>query len=159
MYEKKDISIHAPLAGRDKVEEAAKEVTAYFNPRAPRGARQSRFDYYWPVFAFQSTRPSRGATEQAQIQRDWTAISIHAPLAGRDRHFAHPSTRILNISIHAPLAGRDYYDKLFDVENPEFQSTRPSRGATHRAGPDTLGNYTFKPRAPRGARLPAGSHG
>ena len=34
-------------------------------------------------------------------------ISIHAPLAGRDRSKLDHATFIYDISIHAPLAGRD----------------------------------------------------
>ena len=36
-------------------------------------------------FAFQSTRPSRGATEKIVVGGDAMLVSIHAPLAGRDR--------------------------------------------------------------------------
>ena len=83
------ISIHAPLAGGDTVEDLRE-------PRPP---------------LFQSTPPSRGATQLNRLIRNIPIrmISIHAPLAGGDyrrRYNSHPST----ISIHAPLAGgdRDY---------------------------------------------------
>ena len=78
---------------------------------------------------FQSTRPLRGATRLSCDLYDLYAISIHAPLAGRDelqaqmtsRRGVFQSTRplrgatifvdyvqlIVPISIHAPLAGRD----------------------------------------------------
>ena len=39
-------------------------------------------------------------------------ISIHAPLAGRDRYDRHRAKKYVLISIHAPLAGRDDIDIL-----------------------------------------------
>ena len=56
------ISIHAPLAGRDALRRNTSGRPAYFNPRAPCGARLSRGE-----------KPIEN-----------TGISIHAPLAGRD---------------------------------------------------------------------------
>ena len=58
-----DISIHAPLAGRDL-------------PYADTVAGEDKF---------QSTRPLRSATLCQLVKDDYSAISIHAPLAGRDR--------------------------------------------------------------------------
>ena len=57
------ISIHAPLAGRD-----------YTYP-----------PYIPPKGGFQSTRPSRGATDGMRSGKIIFNISIHAPLAGRDQ--------------------------------------------------------------------------
>ena len=78
------ISIHSPLAGRDR-----KMANDYLTER------------------FQSTRPSRGETSiTANLYYYGTSISIHSPLAGRDerlRSFERGNT----ISIHSPLAGRD----------------------------------------------------
>ena len=80
-----DISIHAPLAGRDATPPMAAK-------------RQS---------LFQSTRPSRGATGIGiPAGRGCGTISIHAPLAGRDI-FLYTLILKITISIHAPLAGRD----------------------------------------------------
>ena len=125
-----EISIHAPLAGRDLIPRAACFFIAYFNPRAPCGARlalvlhgsqileisihaplagrdrltsgrllpTSLFQSTRPLRGatlltgiapgmclFQSTRPLRGATGGGCLLADGHAISIHAPLAGRDR--------------------------------------------------------------------------
>ena len=63
LHPPKQISIHAPRAGRDRVVCAAQEVVHDFNPRAPCGARRQR-----------------GAFRQ-RLSR----ISIHAPRAGRDK--------------------------------------------------------------------------
>ena len=40
----------------------------------------------------------------------------------------HPAE--MAISIHAPLAGRDHVPGVVMTSRPVFQSTRPSRGAT-----------------------------
>ena len=57
-----NISIHAPLAGRDP------------NAKRQETARTG----------FQSTRPLRGATLSLGLDSELVEISIHAPLAGRD---------------------------------------------------------------------------
>ena len=79
------ISIHAPLAGRDRRPlPCVVSSFAHFNPRAPCGARpQSRLSRS-SSREFQSTRPLRGATKQTQLNTHSITISIHAPLAGRD---------------------------------------------------------------------------
>ena len=82
--QRQDISIHAPLAGRDahcwltmissqnfnpRTPRGARRKNAahnkfflYFNPRAPRGARQHLTIWTISSPEFQSTCPSRGAT-------------------------------------------------------------------------------------------------
>ena len=103
-----EISIHAPLAGRDPMDGGNGPSGRDFNPRAPRGARLS-LPMDWSRDAeFQSTRPSRGATGQRLVSASVDCISIHAPLAGRDiKVINHRITDL--ISIHAPLAGRDAF--------------------------------------------------
>ena len=101
------ISIHAPLAGRDMGACPRSPRCAYFNPRAPCGARQGRPKVSLPDRQFQSTRPLRGATCNAGVLL----------LQG-------------GISIHALLAGRDVVLRSFTVDFMYFQSTRPLRGAT-----------------------------
>ena len=149
---KRDISTHAPLAGRDAI--AAKRPTyrADFNPRAPCGARLCHKFHIFPTIRFQPTRPLRGATLYKLIDTESNKfqptrplrgatkkldsltghglISTHAPLAGRDAGFMHRLSAF-DISTHAPLAGRDY----IPIENSDlsigFQPTRPLRGATN----------------------------
>ena len=57
-----EISIHAPLAGRDAAVITTPPRSPDFNPRAPCGARR----------------------DQIALDLGGQAISIHAPLAGRD---------------------------------------------------------------------------
>ena len=102
------ISIHAPLAGRDTVRPLLTIHTQYFNPRAPCGAR--------PSVPAKSFLPF--------------VISIHAPLAGRDClastefnvHDLFQSTR--------PLRGATSASMPSLSSRAVFQSTRPLRGAT-----------------------------
>ena len=106
-YDKK-ISTHAPLAGRDRRLPARTLRRANFNPRAPCGARQysGKFTGYIGK-VFQPTRPLRGATAISRrlVLRHW--ISTHAPLAGRDDNLKLGYGGTKEISTHAPLAGRD----------------------------------------------------
>ena len=114
-----------------------------------RGAtsRKLTLSCFW---IFQSTRPLRGATPTAGAQRQGTGISIHAPLAGRDVR-GGCSLNWEFISIHAPLAGRDK-ERFITAGPPEFQSTRPLRGATGQDRTGVGGGLYFNPRAPCGAR-------
>ena len=82
-----DISIHAPLTGSDNLYTALIRV----------------------AMRFQSTLPSRGATEAHEARRK------------RER-----------ISIHAPLTGSDAIERARAAAHGGFQSTLPSRGATSR---------------------------
>ncbi len=78
------ISIHAPCEGRDAGLALPLRRSAYFNPRALRGARLSvRIN-----------------------QRDLITISIHAPCEGRDIRPRWTACKPF-ISIHAPCEGRD----------------------------------------------------
>ena len=103
------ISIHAPRAGRDRCLCTRTTRNAYFNPRAPCGARRESCAYTARYVIFQSTRPVRGATHN--IQPEFTLMSHFNP--------------------RAPCGARLNSYELRDVEE-EFQSTRPVRGATYR---------------------------
>ena len=78
------ISIHSPLAGRDRSENDSQQRSRNFNPPAPRGARRPWGLKCATFSAFQSTRPSRGETAEAPCGDKVCKISIHSPLAGRD---------------------------------------------------------------------------
>ena len=107
IYTLKHISIHAPLAGRDQM------LCAIVSFR----------------LAFQSTRPSRGATHMSSQTTHTVSISIHAPLAGRDLDIAHKLTDTINFNPRAPRGARRRATVGWRSILP-FQSTRPSRGAT-----------------------------
>ena len=167
------ISIHAPLAGRDRAITGTGTKLDYFNPRAPCGARRTGTPFLTTSTVFQSTRPLRGATPPPPPPPVDPTISIHAPLAGRDkatvretrsnfdfnprapcgarRLLLRPRCRARQISIHAPLAGRDSSSSSASPPCSPFQSTRPLRGATKPSATVSTSLY-FNPRAPCGAR-------
>ena len=147
-----DISIHAPLAGRDSPPTPPRGTRTHFNPRAPCGARRQRphhakcghdFNPRAPCGArpvgqnllrydaeFQSTRPLRGATVSVAVRHLFiSGISIHAPLAGRDSPNTPDKIHARNFNPRAPCGAR-----------------HPSRPR-----PPIACRY-FNPRAPCGAR-------
>ena len=125
-----------------------------FNPRTPHGVRLLAFVICSiPNRRFQSTHPSRGATRRCPHAPRICQISIHAPLTGCDILLLCPTGKYCPISIHAPLTGCDtsvsgkiarilYFNprtphgvRHCDTDSVKylatFQSTHPSRGATH----------------------------
>ena len=124
------ISTHAPLAGRD-CNSSRSCLTSSISTHAPLAGRD---DFPTMVsqskFAFQPTRPLRGATFMARsIFSVLQNFNPRAPCGARLR----PQIAFLihvTISTHAPLAGRDH--------------------AEHNGAED---HKNFNPRAPCGARL------
>ena len=147
-----DISIHAPLAGRDLSPASRPDISIEFqstrplrgatfsltplgvfslnfNPRAPCGARRISSQMNTTPAEFQSTRPLRGATLQGSATTVRVLISIHAPLAGRDLSKNHLRFKEVNFNPRAPCGARLSRGPVLDG-TPLFQSTRPLRGAT-----------------------------
>ena len=96
-----------PMRGATFTNLIKKRGTRDFNPHAPCGARPATKGYKVPIFkisihtphagrddraevilifqtTFQSTRPMRGATADAEANEARNDISIHTPHAGRD---------------------------------------------------------------------------
>ena len=145
------VSIHAPRAGRDGLEKIDFNAVHGFNPRAPCGARPPVINNPGMVFAFQSTRPVRGATGRACIfSRLISGFNPRAPCGARpQREAAIIAAR--QVSIHAPRAGRDIPISTRCIDMSTFQSTRPVRGATSRAV-SNLSIYKVSIHAPRAGR-------
>ena len=145
------ISTHAPLAGRDFIFSSSACVAFYFNPRAPCGARPSKYpcmhrDKYFNPRApcgarltqsklsdlqaeFQPTRPLRGATHAEHARRLMVVISTHAPLAGRDISGKKRAPHRWYFNPRAPCGARHFRQKK-SAPPMVFQPTRPLRGAT-----------------------------
>ena len=147
------ISIHAPLAGRDRRPHASRRNGRQFQSTRPlRGATSARAaPTYHPDRAFQSTRPLRGATQEMYPSFDLQTISIHAPLAGRDVCLCRLQRAGEHISIHAPLAGRDRGAGMQDNVQFHFNPRAPC-GARLRSMSVFRNCTNFNPRAPCGAR-------
>ena len=104
-----DISIHAPLAGRDGRCTGAAGRAAHFNPRAPRGARPVFSFSVYPRRGFQSTRPARGATGYPTTTwlLYYRLFQSTRPARGATKP-VFSLFEMRTISIHAPREGRDY---------------------------------------------------
>ena len=146
------ISIHAPLAGCDRVTAWRELGTNYFNPRTPCGVR-------------------RAASSRTGCL---SPISIHAPLAGCDlsgqeyadqRRDFNPRTpcgvrrsnrivRIVHRTDFNPRTpcGVRHWPWCCLLLPSEFQSTHPLRGATAAAFVILAALYDFNPRTPCGVR-------
>ena len=146
------ISTHAPLAGRDRDRPTIFQLSKYFNPRAPCGARLTLPLISMARSAFQPTRPLRGATTDAGWAGGGVMISTHAPLAGRDKVIGEFTCDRIYISTHAPLAGRDGRRVRRKHFTYTFQPTRPLRGATGSCASGRRATSRFQPTRPlRGA--------
>ena len=167
------ISIHAPHAGRDGPYRWRSFGPAYFNPRAPCGARLgpnfSRLDVEHfnprapcgarPVAGsgsaatprFQSTRPMRGATRGGRQREPETDISIHAPHAGRDTISPRGAGGSRYFNPRAPCGARPHRQPVrggadvISIHAPHAGRDRIPARAT------SIPRY-FNPRAPCGAR-------
>ena len=168
-----EISTHAPLAGRDTTATSITTAARNFNPRAPCGARPwqtwlspslPNFNPRAPCgarryfgfiinlqFRFQPTRPLRGATVHRVVVLAVRLISTHEPLAGRD---GSPRRRLPRRPVHfnprAPCGARP---SSFGsrITSPEFQPTRPLRGATQLL-PNLPGRAGISTHAPLAGR-------
>ena len=167
------ISIHASLAGGDAEYQEEHDDPEDFNPRLPRGRRHKCDTGKESDTVFQSTPPSREATQRGLPALHHVPISIHASLAGGDaarprkacspRHFNPrlPRGRRPTNSSHGSLIS------LFQSTPPSreatlavhselvvalFQSTPPSREATVGLRFALAAQQHFNPRLPRGRR-------
>ncbi len=169
------ISIHAPREGSDKDdctgyradEEFQSTLPARgatqmrdnqlranhnFNPRSPRGERQSWFiqlfvdnefqstlpargatatPHQLPFISdlFQSTLPARGATSLEAIVKLFAVISIHAPREGSDIGNEFGVAGLMDFNPRSPRGERQLRRTNYPSER-QFQSTLPARGAT-----------------------------
>ena len=148
--------------------------TTHFNPRSPRGERQSTQDGSISRSIFQSTLPARGATTQHWYNWQILPISIHAPREGSDlvvliimvidRYFNPRSPRgerrapvpnsiiLYDISIHAPREGSDSAGAT-DVNNIGISIHAPREGSDNQIVRQIRQSWHFNPRSPRGERL------
>ena len=171
----KGVSIHAPHAGSDGFITDTRTNGRSFNPRSPRGERRSRMGKSSRLRKFQSTLPTRGATASRPSEpvalcfnprsprgerlgfafscEVAGSVSIHAPHAGSDPRTSRLRF-LLRVSIHAPHAGSDALHRGVVVELVLFQSTLPTRGATHFGAVPYNTQYKFQSTLPtRGATV------
>jgi len=170
------VSIHAPLARSDNAPGNSVSYISSFNPRSPREERPPLAHRSMSNSRFQSTLPSRGATERHIRLAADAEVSIHAPLARSDRRQAtlKPKKRCFN-----PRSPREERRALVEVLRPATTSFNPRSPREERqanggviqhrrtvsihaplARSDgqsiarTLGASGFNPRSPREERPP-----
>ncbi len=80
----RSISIHAPLVGRDAIRAWWRSMPTDFNPRAPCGARPHRHACRAVSRNFNPRAPCGARLMGVVKLLGQVAISIHAPLVGRD---------------------------------------------------------------------------
>ena len=123
------ISTHTPLAGRDT------------------SLRTGDF----AMFAFQLTRPLRGATLRQIIREIFSVISTHTPLAGRDLKKKSIALLQCDFNSHAPCgARRDWCDYKLYCEN--FNSHAPCGARPRKSFKQNSLTAYFNSHAPCGAR-------
>ena len=123
------ISIHPPRGGWDRLCNPGRNKSCHFNPPTPwgvgrcSGSKRPDSGYFnpptpWGVglllnvcyrfrFAFQSTHPVGGGTDDYIKCRGYCQISIHPPRGGWD-DIALGGHEMLHISIHPPRGGWDF---------------------------------------------------
>ena len=127
------ISIHAPLAGCDDVHIKCSKEGNYFNPRTPCGVRPVLKEMVIPQKNFNPRTPC--GVRRARRSKTASGRHFNPRTPCGVRHAARqPVKPLFAISIHAPLAGCDVGAADGLLEDGEFQSTHPLRGATGLAG-------------------------
>ena len=96
---------------------------------SPAPSRPSSAVGFKDICKIQSSPPSRGATLFGRVLHDEHAISIHAPLTGRDGGHGRGRGGAGNFNPRAPHGARHTSSERVS-DRTQFQSTRPSRGAT-----------------------------
>ena len=147
----------------------------YFNPRSPRGERQSSQEAYSDMVKISIHAPREGSDgDNDNEDNDSINISIHAPREGSDikadnssqyaynfnprsprgeRHRVQETAKCNpDISIHAPREGSDQPRQYPFIRDIVFQSTLPARGATKNSFHRSPRCLYFNPRSPRGER-------
>ena len=100
------VSIHAPLARRDRAGLPVR-VDAEVSIHAPLARRDLSMDVGFQAKNVSIHAPLARRDGPLAMARHPGAVSIHAPLARRD-HAARDTWALIEVSIHAPLARRDW---------------------------------------------------
>ena len=146
------ISTHAPLAGRDcRAPPRGSPASAYFNPRAPCGARLPFPSAWQRTLPFQPTRPLRGATCVELAVAEQMIFQPTRPLRGATTRTVHVDRDQDYFNPRAPCGARLLPCRASRTLQT-FQPTRPLRGATTAEQQYCIAQGHFNPRAPCGAR-------
>ena len=169
-----------PLAGSDLCKACEARRAADFNPRPLAGERpRPPSNGLWT--ANFNPRPLAGATRDfprararhgisihtldrvfdVRAGQTWRLlsrhISIHAPLAGSDRHTPARQHDLYNFNPRPPRGERRYTSRGCS-KPPEYFNPRPPRGERPPSVGRLSGGSDFNPRPPRGERPRPGGH-
>ena len=125
------ISIHAPLAGCDRIFTTGGKTDCKFQSTHPlRGATSVAFSISCKTGRFQSTHPLRGATHKSRCMPSPARhFNPRTPCGVRPKKYAiTPSPKPFQ-STH-PLRGATFAILKYSGKHEKFQSTHPLRGAT-----------------------------
>ena len=145
------ISIHAPLAGCDTVSILFMPRVTYFNPRTPCGVRPAAHQHHRGNRRISIHAPLAGCDLDIFCSPMTGMISIHAPLAGCDSIRVTPLPPMYSISIHAPLAGCDEGAITFRIGD-SISIHAPLAGCDWREAYQRYLGFYFNPRTPCGVR-------
>ena len=132
-----DISIHAAQEGCDYSGNSCECRLIDFNPRSPRGLRQSSISSSVKSSSFQSTQPKRAATTVNKPFDYIKLISIHAAQEGCDGKCLKTCPLLKDFNPRSPRGLRPTFDGVY-LKNSIFQSTQPKRAATDNLLPFTV---------------------
>ena len=145
------ISTHAPLAGRDSKPSMVRDKDAYFNPRAPCGARQFLPAYPTSNVPFQPTRPLRGATARKSEKLRWHKyFNPRAPCGARHIRNFRTLDASRDFNPRAPCGARRIRPAAPSARR--YFNPRAPCGARHLRNVPHERRRHFNPRAPCGAR-------
>ena len=123
-----------------------------FNPRTPRGVRHGAGQPLFTMVKFQSTHPSRGATDYRKFHDLWIPFQSTHPSRGATRTISVGSQPRRCFNPRTPRGVRRIQLGI-GTGAKTFQSTHPSRGATGRNGQEPW-SYMFQSTHPsRGATI------
>ena len=150
--ERRQISIHTPLAGSDTPPCVLSAAVIDFNPHSPCGERPRTMRRSSPCHSyFNPHSPCGERLEFCELVGSEVEISIHTPLAGSDA-VGRIVPEVRAISIHTPLAGSDRHATASRTTGRHFNPHSPCGerlGPVLRCGEH---DFYFNPHSPCGER-------
>ncbi len=130
MREVKCISIHAPHTGCDGPSQSSRIRGMEFQSTHPTRGATNMLPPSLDRLGFQSTHPTRGATRRYDLVAPLTLYFNPRTPHGVRRDKINLTDDQAAISIHAPHTGCDSRGAAICRPSVAFQSTHPTRGAT-----------------------------
>ncbi len=146
------VSIHAPLTGGDTPPLAMRGVGPKFQSTPPSREATSNNPIRRRIKQRFNPRPPHGRRLRSSRAPKRPRGFNPRPPHGRRPHRSASHLVYYSVSIHAPLTGGDTGGSSRSVHARPFQSTPPSREATHHRTGLPPAQTGFNPRPPHGRR-------